>query len=453
MNGQAGLARKLNAFDATLIVVGGIIGTGIFMNPAVVAQRAVTTPLIIGVWLLGAIVALIGAFIIAELAWRRPSVGGTYGYLRDAYHPMLAFMSGWTSLFVTNSGSYAATAVTFAIYASPFFHAAPTPIAIAVIGAMTLVNAFGVQSGVRAQNTLTLLKIAAIGGLIAAGLFGPREAAHVHAAILAAPAGLALVGALGAALIPVFYSYDGWQTAPFMDRELKEPEKTLPLGLVWGVIAVVVLYLAVTAGGIRMLGAAGLASSHEPATDIVQRTIGPAAGAVMAGIVALSSLGFLSNMSLTIPRLYFSMAHDGLFFKQLAYVHPKTQAPVVAIAAQAIVSTIIVLSGRYDQILNYVTSMDFLYMALFAGALFIFRHRNVAGARRGIMVPLHPWSTLFFAAICLAVVVNSYVAYPRDTLIGLAILLSGAPVYLFWRRSSAEGIIARPTLRAGDELP
>lgn len=435
MSAKPALARKLTAFDATLIVVGGIIGTGIFMNPAVVAQRAVTTPLIIGVWLLGAVIAVIGAFIVAELAWRRPSVGGTYGYLRDAYHPVLAFMSGWTSLFVTNSGSYAATAVTFAIYAAPFFHGPAKPVAVGVIVAMTLINSFGVNSGVRAQNFLTMLKIATIGALIVAGFFGPPDISRLHAQTLAAPAGLALVGALGAALIPVFYSYDGWQTAPFMDRELKDPQRTLPLGLIWGVLIVVVLYMAVTLGGIRMLGPAGLAASREPATDMVQLSIGPAAGALMAGCVALSSLGFLSNMSLTIPRLYFAMAHDGLFFKQLAYVHPKTQAPVVAILAQAGVSILIVLSGRYDQILNYVTSMDFLYMALFAGAVFVFRKRGVSEERRGVRVPLHPWSTLFFAGVCLAVVINSYVAYPRDTLIGLAILLSGAPVYLIWRRA------------------
>lgn len=435
MSAKPGLARKLTSFDATLIVVGGIIGTGIFMNPAVVAQRAVTTPLIIGVWLLGAVIAVIGAFIIAELAWRRPSVGGTYGYLRDAYHPVLAFMSGWTSLFVTNSGSYAATAATFAIYAAPFFHGPVKLIAVGVIVAMTLINSLGVHSGVRAQNLLTLLKIGTIGALIAAGFFGTPDFSQLHAQALAAPAGLALIGALGAALIPVFYSYDGWQTAPFMDRELKEPERTLPLGLIWGVLIVVVLYLAVTVGGIRMLGAAGLAASHEPATDILRRSIGPAAGVAMAACVALSSLGFLSNMSLTIPRLYFAMAHDGLFFKQLAYVHPKTRAPIVAILAQAAVSMLIVLSGRYEQILNYVTSMDFLYMALFAGAVFVFRRRGVAEGRRGVGVPLHPWSTLFFAGVCLVVVINSYVAYPRDTLIGLAILLSGAPVYLLWRRA------------------
>lgn len=429
------LARRLGAFDATLIVMGGIVGTGIFMNPAVVAARAHTTPLILGVWLFGGLIALIGAYIFAELAWRRPSVAGSYGYLRDAYHPALAFMSGWTSLFVTNSGSYAATAVTFAVYASPFLHAATVPLAIGVIAVMSGINCLGVGKGVGVQNLLMVLKIAAIGGLIAAGFFAPGAIAHAQAVV--APAGIALVGALGAALLPVFYSYDGWQTAPFMDEELKDPQRTLPLGLIWGVAGVIVLYIAVTLVSIRVLGADGLAATQAPATEILRRAIGPAGAALMAGCIALSTIGFLSNTALCIPRLYFAMAKDGLFFKQIAYVHPKTQAPVVAILLQAAVSIVIVLSGKYDQILNYVTSMDFLYMVLFAGALVIFRRRGVCGAAQGVRVPLHPWSTLLFAGISLAVVINSYVAFPWETLIGLLILLSGAPVYFLWVRAPA----------------
>ncbi|HEY9181074.1 MAG TPA: amino acid permease, partial [Candidatus Baltobacteraceae bacterium] len=375
------LARRLGAFDAVLIVMGGIIGTGIFMNPSVVAARAHTTALILAVWIVGGIIALIGAFIFAELAWRRPSVGGSYGYLRDAFHPMLAFMSGWTSLFVTNSGSYAATAATFAIYAAPLLHVQTAPLAVIVIALMSGINCFGVGKGVGIQNVLMVLKIAAIAGLIVAAFFAPSSIAHAQAIV--APHGIALVGALGAALLPVFYSYDGWQTAPFMDEELVEPQRTLPLGLIWGVIGVVVLYIAVTVVGLRVLGPAGLAASQAPATDILRASIGPIAAALMTGCIALSTLGFLSNTALAIPRLYFAMASDGLFFKQIAYVNPQTQAPVVAILLQAAVSIVIVLSGRYDQILNYVTSMDFLYMVLFAVAIFVFRSRRSGGEAGG----------------------------------------------------------------------
>jgi APA family basic amino acid/polyamine antiporter len=197
-----------------------------------------------------------------------------------------------------------------------------------------------------------------------------------------------------------------------------------------------------------VLGPAGLAASQAPATDILQRAIGPAAAALMSGCIAISTIGFLSNTTLTIPRLYFAMANDGLFFKQIAYVHPKTKAPVNAILLQAAVSIAIVLVGKYDQILNYVTAMDFLYMVLFAIALFVFRKREVAGARTGMRVPLHPWSTLLFAGVCLAVVINSYVAFPWDTLTGLLILLLGAAVYFVWmwfvRRAAPHTVATEP---------
>lgn len=426
------LARKLGTFDATLIVMGGIIGSGIFMNPAVVARRAHTAPLILAVWLFGGVVALTGGFIFAELARRRPDVGGMYGYLRDAFHPVLAFMSGWTALLVSMSGAIAATAVTFALYTAPYFHAPPAAIAVAVILAMSVINCLGVREGVTVQNALMVVKIAAVAGIVIAGIFAPHLATQAPA-LAPIGGGAVFIGAIGAALLPVFYSYDGWQTAPFMDRELKEPHISLPRGLVFGVIGVVALYVLVTLAGLRTLGAAGLAASQAPATDIVRLAIGPSAGLILTIAIAISTLGFLGNMALTIPRLYYAMARDGLFFKQLAYVHPKTQAPVVAIVMQAGISIAILASGKYDQILNYVTSMDFLWMTLCAVALLIFRARD--GARRA------SWGTLFFAAVSAAVVINSYVAFPKDTLIGLAILLSGAPAYWIWTRLGS----ARPT--------
>jgi APA family basic amino acid/polyamine antiporter len=245
-----------------------------------------------------------------------------------------------------------------------------------------------------------------------------------------------MLAALGAALIPVFYSYDGWQTAPYMDREMKESRRAMPLGLIFGVIGVVVLYLAVTLGGLRMLGAAGLAQTATPATDMVKLVIGRAGEGVVAAFIALSTLGFLGNMALTIPRLYYTMACDGLFFKQLSYLHPKSKAPIVAIALQCVVSSAIVGWGNYQRILDYVTPMDFLYMVLAAAAVFIFRRRDARTDVPAVCVPGHPWSTLFFAGISAIVVINAYVAFPGDSLVGLAIFFSGAPLYLLWRRST-----------------
>ena len=258
------LAKQLGAFDATLIVMGCIIASGIFMTPSVVAQRLHSGGLIIFAWLLGGAIALIGGFVFAELAARRPDVGGMYGYMRDAFHPMLAFMSGWTALLVSQSGAIAAVAVTFATYAHLWIPVNVPLLAIAAIAVTSSINCFGLREGVNTQNVLMILKIAAIAIIVAAGFFGPVALHHAGASLPPPQSGaMAALAALGAALIPVFYSYDGWQTAPFIDGEMKHSERALPLGLVLGVLGVVILYVAVTLGGLRMLGAAGLAATAD----------------------------------------------------------------------------------------------------------------------------------------------------------------------------------------------
>ena len=417
--------------------MGCIVASGIFMNPSVVAQRLHSTGLILFAWLLGGVIALIGAFVFAELASRRPDVGGMYGYLRDAFHPALAFMSGWTALLVSQSGAIAAVAVTFATYAHLWIPLDVPVLAIAAIVVTSLINCIGVREGVGTQNALMLMKAGAIALIIAAGFFGPVAVHHAASAPTVPLAPLAMLAALGAALIPVFYSYDGWQTAPFIDGEMKHSQRALPVGLVLGVIGVVVLYIAVTLGGLRMLGADGLAATSTPATDMVRLVIGHAGAGVVGAFIALSTLGYLQTAALTVPRLYFRMAQDGLFFKQLAYLHPKRQTPIVAIALQCAVSSAIVGWGNYQRILNYVTPMDFLYMVLAALAIWIFRRRDTTALAPAIRVPGHPWSTVFFTAVCVAFVVNSYLAFPRDSVIGLVIFFSGIPIYLIWRRKAA----------------
>ena len=443
------LARKLNAFDATLIVAGGIVGAGIFRNPSVVAQRVHTTPLILGVWIFGGLVAIIGGFVFAELAWRRPASGGLYGYMRDAFHPSVAFMYGWTALWVSQSGGMAAAAVTFAAYLMPLFGGslAPWIPAAAVILVLSAINCFGVREGGTAQNLLMLLKIAVIAALIVGGIVASPIARHaVSVPPLPAMAPLAMLSIFGAALVPVLYAYDGWQTAPFMDGELKDTRRTLPIGMVLGVVIVIVLYLGVTVVSVRVLGATGLSATDTPASDVMRAAFGPLGERIIAIGVALSTLGFISNQVLTSPRIYYAMATDGLFFKSLAWVHPRSRVPLVAIGVQAIVAIAIAAWGRYDQILNYVTAMDFIFLGLAAIALFIFlRRQGASPEERGVRVPLHPWSTAFFILVSAAVVINTYVAFPKESLIGLGILLSGIPAYWLWRALRAE----LPTIAAG----
>ncbi len=430
--GGVKLARKLTTFDATLIVMGGMVGSGIFLTPPLIAQLARTAPLIVTAWVFGGIIALAGAFIFAELAWRRPAVAGVYGYLRDGLHPAIAFTAGWTALLISYTGAMAASAVAFAAYFQPAL-GLRTPlwmVAAAVLLLLTFVNCLGVRSGSLTQNVLMILKIGAIAAIIVAGFFGPVRAT---APLLQLPANGNWLWLVGAAMVPVLFAYDGWQTAPFIDEEMRDARRGMPRALLWGVLAVMVLYIAITLAALRMLGPAGLAQSTAPAADMMRNVLGSAGARAVAAAVALSTLGYLSNAILVSPRFYYAMAADGLFFNQLAWVHPKTQAPVVAIAVQGMIAALITIFNGFPQILAYVVSIDFIYFALVAYTLFVFRRRDGLGSRGGFLVPGHPFTTLFFIAASVAVVVRTFISQPLQTSIGVGILLAGIAMYFIWQ--------------------
>ena len=315
-----GLARRLGLFDATMIVMGGIIGSGIFMNPYVVARQVHTPFLILGVWILGGWIGLSGAFIWAELAARRPQVGGQYAYLREAFHPLLAFLYGWVLLLVIQTGGMAAVAVTFARY---FVELTGVPIAegllaACALGGLALINCLGVKAGSATQSTLMVLKILAILVLIACGLWFAGKPAGPQAfadRILDRPVSLDLLTAIGAAMVPVLFAYGGWQTSCFIAGEVREPHKNLPRGLIIGVAGVVALYLSVNYVCMRVLGTTGLAATTTPASDVMKAALGQTGARLMAAGIAISTLGFLSQSMLTAPRVYYAMAEDGLFFK------------------------------------------------------------------------------------------------------------------------------------------
>jgi basic amino acid/polyamine antiporter, APA family len=433
------LLRRLGTRDAALIVMGGIIGSGIFMNPSVVARFVGSGVAVMGVWLAGGAIALLGAGIFAELAARRPHDGGLYAYLRDAFHPALAFIFGWCLLLVSQSGGMAAAAVTFANY---FAQLAGFSLPVRALGALvicvfTAINALGVRTGTTTQNAFMILKILAIAAFAAIGLFVFRSAGAPAPA--AAPPG-ATLGLIGLAMVPVLFAYSGWQTSSFMTAELRDPRSTLPRGLLVGVGTVVLLYLAVNATCLRVLGAHALGLTNTPASDIAQIAFGPVGRAAMAIVIAISTLGFLSNQILTSPRVYFQMAADGTFFRQLAAVNPRTHAPVIAIVAQGAVAVALTLFFNYGQILNYVTSNDYIFFGLAAIALIVFRSRDARdpqAARPFFRMPGHPFTTIVFLIAAWCIVGDTIFNSPRDTLIGVGILLSGLPVYwLFtWRRS------------------
>jgi APA family basic amino acid/polyamine antiporter len=421
---EASLARRIGGFDATMIVMGGMIGSGIFVNPAVVARSVHSGVLILGAWVVGGAAALLGAFVYADLAASRPRVGGQYAYLREAYNPLAAFLYGWALLFVIQSGGMAATAIAFARY---FREVVPLPLSESALAALavallTAVNCLGVRAGSAVQSFLMVLKIGALLALVACGLAFAQPSATVDGPASSIPD-------FGAALIPVLFAYGGWQTASFIAGEMRDPRRDLPRALIAGVCSVIALYSLVAFVCLRTLGPTGLSATGAPALDVMTRALGRGGGAAISAGIALSTLGFLSQSILTAPRVYFAMAEDGVFFRTVRRVSSRTRVPAVAIGLQGTVTVALALLGTYEAILRYVVAIDFVFFALTAGCLFVFRHEERAHA-----MPGHPLTTLAFIAICAAVVIATFVADPFHSIVGLGLTLAGIPAYLIWRK-------------------
>jgi APA family basic amino acid/polyamine antiporter len=429
------LARRLGPFDATMIVMGGIIGAGIFVNPSVVARQVHTPTLALGAWVIGGVIALIGAFVYAELAARRPNVGGQYAYLRDAYHPIVAFLYGWTLLLVVQTGGMAGAAIVFGRYFRELsgLGISEQIVAAVTLGLLTVVNCLGVRAGSNVQNALMVTKLAAIALLIGIGLFGASPAPSMSSTSATSSGGI--VG-LATAMVPVLFAYGGWQTASFVSGEMRDPRRDLPRGLLIGVIGVIVLYLTVTFVCVRVLGMDDLAATATPASEIMRRALGERGARLIALGIAISTVGFLSQSILTAPRVYYAMARDGVFFRAIGTLDARTRAPVAAIVLQGVWAAVIAMTGKYDQILNYVVSIDVLFFGLTGAALIVLRRREPAPAG-STTVPLHPLTTLIFVLACWAISATTIVQYPANAGIGVGILALGVIVFQFWRGKNA----------------
>ena len=299
--------RALGPFDATMVVIGGIIGAGIFVTPSIVAQRLDTPMLVLGAWIAGGAIALAGAFSYAELGALFPKAGGQYVYLRDGLHPLAGFLYGWSLLLVIESGAIAAVAITFATYALQLVgasEAARVPLAIAAIVLLSAINYFGVKPGSRVLNVLVILKVAALAVLIGAALFAGSHAGWFTEtrAIVAAPT--ATIVAFGAAMVPILFTYGGWQNANYIGEEIANPKRNLPVALIAGTIAVVVIYVTVNIVFLRAMGLNGLAATSAPAADAAQRMFGSAGNIFMSGAIAISTFGFLDLAILAPTRVY-----------------------------------------------------------------------------------------------------------------------------------------------------
>jgi basic amino acid/polyamine antiporter, APA family len=427
-------ARRLGLFSATMMVIGGIIGSGIFRNPAEVARIVGTARMTNVAWGTGALMALIGAFVFAELGQRRPLAGGGYAYLREAFGPLSGFMYAWALLLVISTGAIAAVAMTFSGYAASLFgwpESMQPVIAAAAIVLLTLVNIIGVRPAAWTQNVFTVLKLLAIGALIVAAFITPAGAAPAAAtAVVAVRQGFVL--ALGAALVPVLFAFGGWQQTNFVAEEIINPERNLPRALVLGVLGVVAAYLLVNMAYLRTLGINGLMASTAPAAETMGAIAGDAGRRLIAAGIVASTFGFLNVVILVTPRVYQAMARDGLFFESFAKLHPKWHTPVAAILLQGAWAIALLFSKKYGELLDYVVFGDWIFFGLTAATLFVLRKRDGARTVR-FTVPLHPATTILFIAAAVYVVISSIWAHPGNALLGAALLLPGIPIFFLWQ--------------------
>ena len=433
--------RALGPFDATMVVIGGIIGSGIFINPYIVAQRLDSSVLVLASWAAGGAIALAGAYSYAELGALFPRAGGQYVYLRDAYHPLAGFLYGWALLALIESGAIAAVAITFATYALRLIgrpDVAAVPVAVGAIVLLSIINYLGVKPGSRVLNVFVVLKVAALGVIIMAGALVPGSPGWWSAVRETSASTSASTTALafGGALIPILFAYGGWQNANYVAEEIENPRRNLPRSLLAGTVTVVVIYVLVNVIYLRALGLEGLAATMTPASKAVEGMLGAWGDRFVTAAIAISTFGFLDLAILAPTRVYYAMAADGVFLPALAQLHPRYRTPWLAIVVQSTWSCILALTGTYERLLNYVVFADWIFFGLTVGTVLVFR-RTVPLSQRppdSYRTPGYPVIQILFCLIAAAVVFSVVRSDPSSALRGALLLALGIPVFFWFSR-------------------
>lgn len=429
------LRRTLTLRDLIFIVVGTVIGSGIFLTPGAVVRSAGSGGMALVVWVVGGVLSLLGALTFAELGAANPDCGGMYTYLRDAFGPVPAFLYGWTMFLVIGSGSLATLGAAFPRYVGalvPLSPAASKVVALLMIAAVTALNVRGTRQSADVQGVATTVKVGIIvllAVLLAVASGGktrpePWWPGHVSVSMVAG----AMTGMIG-----VLWAYEGWQYVTFSAGETVDPQRTFARGIVIGTALLVGIYVLANIGYFRALGVEGVASSQRVASDAAGAALGPAAAKVLAGVILVSIFSAANGLTLTLPRLFFAMARDGVFFARLAVVHPTFGTPAAAIVGTALWSAVLVLSGSFEQLLTYVVFMSWLWFAAAALSIVAFRRRR-PDAARPFRTPGYPVTPALFILAALVIVINTIVAQPVQSLVGLGISLAGIPAYAVWRR-------------------
>ncbi|HEX3157425.1 MAG TPA: amino acid permease [Gemmatimonadaceae bacterium] len=441
------LDRTLGFRDLSLIVVGTVIGSGIFIVPAaVLRQTGGTLGPALAVWLVAGVLSLLGALTYGELGAARPEAGGLYAYIRDAFGPLPAFLYGWTTFFVISTGSVATLAVAFSAYLGqlvPLTPVAARIVSVLMIAVIAAVNIRGTRQGSSVQNWSTAVKALAIIVMsilliaLGRGLDGStRLWPEAVAPGLLSSAGLAMIG--------VLWAYEGWQYVTFSAGEARDPQRTFPRALVAGTALLILIYLAANIGYVAALGPAAQ-HSDRIAADAVAALFGPAAGRLIAVVILISMFSAANGLTLTSPRLYYAMARDRVFFHKLAEVHPRFGTPAFAIGAGSVWAALLAASGTFEQLLTYVVFSGWIFYGLGALSIFVFRRRE-PHAPRPFRVPGYPLTPALFVAAAAAIVINATITQPGRAAVGLGVVLAGVPAYAVWRARGRQVGAAAPAL-------
>jgi APA family basic amino acid/polyamine antiporter len=435
------LKRQLGLLDATMINVGTIIASAIFLVPAEIALGLHATSLTVAVWVVGGIVSLLGALSVAELAAAMPKAGGGFVYLTEAFGPVWGYLYGWANGTVVNPASIAAIAVAFASYLGvlvPLGGVGIKAVAIASIVGLTVLNSLGVRAGALTQNVLTLLKIGIVVALIVIGFALPGGRVENFAPIWPTGSWSSLVGPFGIAMVAALWAYDGWIETTYVGGEVTNPGRTLPRSILYSTLIAACLYVLVTVSFTYVLSAGRMGQSTLVASDAAQVTLGRIGAGLVAGAIMISTLGANNGIVLTAARIPYAMAHDGLMFRWIGGVHPRFLTPVPSLLVQGVISCILALSGTYEQLFTYVIFTEFLFYAAMCAAVIRLRHR-APDLPRPYRAWGYPFTPLAFIAFAAWLVYNTVVEKPLDSLVGLGILAAGLPLYWYWKRSAVSG--------------
>jgi basic amino acid/polyamine antiporter, APA family len=426
------LPRRLGLVDALSIVVGIVIGGGIFLVPNLVARNLTSATSILSVWIFAGIASFFGALACAELGAAIPATGGQYVFLREAYGPLAGFLCGWSMFLVARTAQVAWMAVTFSLYVAYFVPLTPLESKLLGIGAIVLfaaINYRGVSAGAWVQKSFTAAKVIGLFIIIGSALF---FRGHTPEVSTAATAPFSLSN-FGVALIACLLAYDGWVQVSFVAGEIKKPQRNILLALALGVGACIVIYMLVNVAYLHVLSIPEIAASDHVGASAAERILGPAGGTLVAVIILLSIIGTLNGCFLTSPRVYFAQAHDGLFFAKFASVHPRFRTPAFSIVAQAVWSIVLLLSGTYETLADYAMFALWIFYGLMVLGVIVLR-RTQPDLPRPYRMWGYPLTPLLFLAVTVYFVGNTLWTRPGPSLAGLGLIATGVPVYFWWRK-------------------